>query len=227
VTGELVPPNPDAVTNTVLNGGDSEIVALNRWVELNGEAAGPVFEALSRHPNEQVRDWVAVHARRAAYSGAIALLTRMAKDRSPIIQEVAIGQLIELDHEAANRTVVPRIRRMLERSTDDAARNVALWWLVRLNADHSIPLIRRMREEQATGADDAEFAELVLVGRGEEVLDVLRRHDHDRMLPAIRAAFAIRSESAIDALQVCADSAPDESCQRACRRVLNQVRAAQ
>jgi hypothetical protein len=218
-----LPPRGDEVVATVLRGDDAEIVALNRWVDSNPEASGPLFEELSRHPHADVRDWVAFHSHRSGYSGAVELLTRMTADRNPIIQEVAIGELIDLDPAAAKRVVVPRLRRRLVRSSDERVRMVAVWWLVRVNDKDSIPLIREIREKQAIGADDARFAELVLVGRGEEVLDRLRRHDHERTLPAIRAAFAMRTDSAVQALKACAENAPDEICRNSCRRILNQL----
>jgi len=214
--------NADVVAQTVMRGDDADVVALNRWIKANAETAGPLFEQLSRHPDPEVRDWVAFHSRRVGYSGAVELLARMTADRNATVQEVAIGELMELDMDAARRTVGPRIRRQL-RSRDDDVRIVALWRLVRLGDRDSIPLIRRMREERSLLADDTEFAELVLEGKGDEVLDVLRQHQHERTPSAARAAMAMRSDSALDALHTCADDAPDESCRRTCRLALSDL----
>jgi hypothetical protein len=147
------------------------------------------------------------------------LLAQLVNDRSPIVREIAIGELMMLDLRRAAAVAVPSLRRQL-RASDPMARAWALWRLVELGDQGIRPVITRLRDDGVLEGDDVDFADRVLDGRGDEILDILRQHDHLRVAPAIRAAVAMKTPAARQALEACALTAEDEGCRRACRRVL-------
>jgi hypothetical protein len=204
------------VATALSRGDEDEIVEINRWIESSPPEAAYLLEGLSRHESATVREWAASIAGRLSLPGSVDLLERLISDRSPIVQEVAIAELIRLDLARAAAVAIPRLRRQLLAS-DPLARQWALWRLVELG---SRPDLTRLRAEGVVGAYDLDFAELVLDGRSDHVLDVLREHDHPRVLPAVRAALAMKTPAARQALEACAATAGDEECRRACRRVL-------
>jgi len=143
---------------------------------------------------------------------------------------VARQDLLELDPDLAKREFLPLYRRRLRSKKEDLEdeQNLAgaIWRVAQFQDLESLPQLRTLAESHRRSwiRMPAAVAILMPEGRGQEILERLRAHDHDWTGWLAVAATLMRTPAATAALEECAAHAPDERCRRECEVRLKRMR---
>ncbi len=179
-----------------------------------------VLNRLASHPKASVREWASGVGAQVCEVAFIPTLVRLFSDRSQVVQSLALKDLEQLGTDAL-RLVLPQVRQKLVVWGDDDGGSVAqlMWVVAELNDVATIPLLRQLAKGQGMATSRNAEAVIAYLEEGAEgVLRRIREHDHDHMLWLCRVAWGVGTKAAVDALEACADSAPDDECRRACRK---------
>lgn len=207
------------IESAVADGG-ARLAALLELMSSEPSAGRASLELAASSLKPEVRAWVVGVATRVLGKHGQRLLQRLAADSADV---VAVDALMQLGSLAPNLLKPHRDRVLGMLASDDPWGPVRATWLLVHLADDPRPEIREVlnRPKYPFHAIDAEVA-LRYLDLGEEALwDQLRSHRHDWTPALTRAAYQIRSEPALVALQHCAAEAPDEECRAICRHALD------
>ena|SRR5438128_6882464 len=97
-----------------------------------------------------------------------------------------------------------------------------MWALAVIHDGGAVDEIRASadRWDNALHKNTAEVVSMVLEGRGNDVVQLIRNHDH-RLMPWLsKAARLLGTKEAGDALEDCSRSAPDAECRNFCQEAL-------
>jgi hypothetical protein len=186
---------------------------LHDFVVSLGDAAMPFLQAMKRHPRASVRDW-AIYLATKTLPGEVLqpFIREFVSDSSADVRETAIQTLIDLDRSVAP-DFVPQLRRWLR---SDVRRAWAIWQLVKANdtgAMGTLARLGRKPELPPYAQREARLAVLILEGRADEVLRMIREHsDHDGRIQLSGAALTLATEDARDAIRYAAEHSPDAEC---------------
>lgn len=195
--------------------------------ELRGDTtwAVHVFETLLETGGADTRSWVPWAARQVLpRDAAIGVIRKaIARERLHDYKDGAIGELLSVDPEAV-RPLLPELRKRL--AADDHSQTFVLWTLAALDDPEALPSVDRFldRAKRAGLApyliSTGEVVRMVLAHRYDEIFDLIRGHEHDRMSWLTNAARIIDTPVAKEVLERCATTAPDVECRMECRASL-------
>ena len=186
--------------------------------------AARVLDRLSRHRDPTVRGWVASVARAVLDEGGSYVLMGLTRDGNREVRDAAVAELVALDPDTAHR-LVPALRRRA-RSPEPGESVAAIWALATLRDTGALPQLRQIAEAEDADRSRrraAEAASLLLGDRPQEILELMRAHDHDLMPWLAVAARLLATEEARAVLTERAEGAPDAECRAVCRVELEKL----
>ena len=190
------------------------------------QRAASLLAELASYPDPIVRAWVAFAARRVLpREEAIGLISSLANDRNSDVRDSAVEELFELRPEPTVLTPVLKALRRRVLSKDFVEADFAVWRLAGLRDPVAIPGIELYARDPKYPykAKSAQIALMLINNDDDRILELIRTHDHDRMLWLARAAGLIGTKEALEALEANA-SELDEQCARDCAFFAQRVR---
>jgi len=188
------------------------------------EEGNRILQELAAHRDPVVRAWAPWAARRSLRKAeAVAVALRLVHDPDSDVRDVALEELLELDLQAAAR-LTPMFRQKLK-SKEFYDPITAMWALAAIRDRGAIGEIRAAAErwDNALHKNTAEVVSMLLEGRGDEVVRLIRNHDHRLMPWLTKAARLLRTKEARDALADCCRNAPDEECRNYCAEEVAKI----
>jgi hypothetical protein len=183
-----------------------------------------ILEELASHRDPVVRAWAPWAARRSlSKPDAVALALRLVRDRDSDVRDVALEELLELDLQAAAK-LAPTFRQKLK-SKEFYEPITGMWALAAIHDAGAVSEIRAAADhwDNALHKNTAEVVCMLLGGRGNEVVRLIRDHDH-RLMPWLsKAARLLRTNEARHALADCARHAPDDECRNSCQESIAKM----
>jgi len=183
-----------------------------------------ILEELAAHRDPVVRAWATWAARRSlSKADAVALALRLVRDRDSDVRVVALEELLELDVRAAAK-LAPTFRRKLK-SKEFYEPISGMWALATIQDKGAVDEIRASAErwDNALHKNTAEVVSMLLEDRGDEVIGLIRSHDH-RLMPWLsKAARLLGTKEAREALEASARNAPDDECRNFCRDEVDKI----
>lgn len=181
------------------------------------EAKG-ILSDLAVHRDPIVRAWAAWAAARSLPRGkAVAIALQLAKDKDSDVRDVAVEELVDLDHSTAIK-LAPALRRKLQ-SKSFYEPITAMWALAAIGDASAADAILEAgaRWDNALHRNTATVASALLRGEGDDLVRKVRFHDHELMPWLSKALRLLGTEEARQALEGCSNSAPDIECRNYCR----------
>ena len=164
--------------------------------------AEALLESLTSYRDPVVRAWAGTAARDLFGAGAVALLARLMNDRHPDVRDSAREDQIALDP-AFEQTLLPAMRKVLERRKDPWGEDkAAMWRVARLRDTQSVPILRDYADHFEPRSYHHRIP-LVLAGYIEDAGSITRRirgHDHDSMFWLVQVARGLQVQGAEEAI---------------------------
>jgi hypothetical protein len=183
-----------------------------------------ILQELASHRDPVVRAWAPWAARRSLSKGdAVALALRLVRDPDPDVRDVALEELLDLDLQAAAK-LAPTFRQKLK-SKDFYETISGMWALAAIRDTGAMDEIQAAadRRDNDLSKGTAEVVRMLLEGRGDEVIRLIRNHDH-RLMPWLsKAARLLGTNEARNALADCSQNAPDDECRYFCQEEVAKI----
>jgi hypothetical protein len=203
---------------------DKEFMArLRRARAANPEMGRDIFLMLIRNPLSRVREFAVTVGPEFGGAELIEVLPELLDDPAWSVQERTMQSLCATAPGLLRNHVETLRRKFTEwRGHDDDYPLVHLaWTAVELDITELAPEVRKMAQDETLPSGVRRQAEVRATYLDYGPAAILRRieeHDHDHMLFLCRLAWMKDLEGARAAYDRCAASAPDEACQKRCRR---------
>lgn len=209
--------NTDASAAALIAAMDKDASAESISSMLGASEAEKAIARLALSPTARERGYVPLAARLVLGEGALPLLLKLLDDSDADVRGEALDQLELLDPSIVQR-LAPRLRERLARSNNYEALSIA-WRLAVLKDEAAVALIEDFRDCHPEGNWQHKAADIVLAMllEPDAIPRRIRTHDHDHMPWLAYGASLLRTGEAMDALDACADGAPDADCRAYCR----------